>query len=118
MIKALDNGKSSKYVTLYPYDKEKNNTDAYNENEVKEGKIAKYAKNIQIYGDAIRETSKAGIDNNSWYSDLSHFLSCKESFFMQGGNYGYESKAGLFSFYSDNGDSAYPYGFRPVLVTL
>ena len=109
IMNALNNGKSSEYVTVYPTGESKGQSldDASNSN---------YAANTKIYGDAIRETSTAGVGQTSWYSDYSFFVGAYYPFFARGGAYWYTSGAGLFSFYRSAGDSGYDGGFRSVLV--
>ena len=66
----INNGKSSKYVTVYPYDasvdKDGANLDTASE--------ANWKVNTKIYGDGMRETSTSGTLQTSWYEDFSIFL--------------------------------------------
>ena len=109
IMNALNNGKSSEYVTVYP------TGESIGQSLDDESK-ANYAANTKIYGDAIRETSTAGLGQTSWYSDYSHFVGAYYPFFKRGGYCWNTSGAGLFCFYRDGGDSGYHYGFRSVLV--
>ena len=109
IMNALNNGKSSEYVTVYPKGETSGQSldDASNSN---------YVANTKIYGDAIRETSTAGLGQTSWYSDYSYFVGAYNPFFGRGGNYWNTSVAGLFFFYRADGYSNYGNGFRSVLV--
>lgn len=109
----LNNGASestsTKYVTIY-FD---------NDLEIKNANIASsnnYEKNKKIYGDAIRETSIAGIEQNSWHFDYSYFVGYNSPLFIRGGSIGSNSSAGLFAFSRVNGMEHYSIGFRPVLI--
>ena len=115
----LNNGGSTKYITVYPHDSSKDNTSISNTDaNFNTANQANYVKNTKIYGDGIRETSTAGTGKSSWYSDYSCFAGLSYPLFERGGGYGNTSGAGLFSFYRDNGGSYYTYGFRSVLVSL
>ena len=109
----LNNGKnnstSTKYVTVYP-----SNDSGITDLDIASEK--NYAKNTQIYGDAIRETSSAGIERNSWYLDYSCYASSYNPFFIHGGGLMNGSGAGLFSFNLHGGNSFYYDGFRTVLI--
>ena len=109
IMNALNNGKSSEYVTVYPKGETSGQSldDASNSN---------YAVNTKIYGDAIRETSTAGLGQTSWYSDYSYFVGAYGPFFIRGGGYWNTSDAGLFCFVRGDGNSYYASGFRSVLV--
>lgn len=89
---------STKYTTVYPHDSSVDNTTKTDENAAKN---ANYAKNKVIYGDAIRETSTAGIGNASWYGDESNFLGLSSSFLERGGVFNLGSLDGLFRFRSE-----------------
>ena len=109
IMNALNNGKSSEYVTVYPKGETSGQSldDASNSN---------YAANTKIYGDAIRETSTAGLGQTSWYSDYSYFVGAYRPFFAHGGSCWSTSAAGLFFFHRNDGSSDYTSGFRSVLV--
>ena len=109
IMNALNNGKSSEYVTVYPTGESKGQS-------LDDASKFNYAANTKIYGDAIRETSTAGLGQTSWYSDYSYFVGAYVPFFGRGGSYWTTSGAGLFCFYRYGGDSNYTYGFRSVLV--
>ena len=109
IMNALNNGKSSEYVTVYP----KGETSGQS---LDDASKSNYAANTKIYGDAIRETSTAGLGQTSWYSDYSYFAGLYYPFFVRGGNYWDRSGAGLFYFYRSDGNSRYHNGFRSVLV--
>ena len=109
IMNALNNGKSSEYVTVYP----KGETSGQS---LDDASKSNYATNTKIYGDAIRETSTAGLGQTSWYSDYSYFVGAYCPFFIRGGGYWYTSDAGLFYFSRSVGGSYYATGFRSVLV--
>ena len=115
----LNNGGSTKYITVYPHDSSKDNTSISNTDaNINTASQANYVKNTKIYGDGIRETSTAGTGTTSWYSDYSYFAGLYSPFFKRGGYYGHTSGAGLFYFARNNGSSNYAGGFRSVLVSL
>ena len=82
VLKSLNNGKSSKYVTVYPHDTTKDNTSISN-TEIENAIIANYNKNTKIYGDAIRETSTYGIGQTGWYIDYSYFIGLNQPFLVR-----------------------------------
>ena len=110
-----DSGKrteSTKYVTVYPYDKTETSTDIDTKSR------ANYNVNKYIFGDAIRETSTSGTGATSWKGDYSYFPALYSPFSIRGGYFWDGSHAGLFFFDRTNGNSYYYSGFRPVLVAL
>ena len=109
IMNALNNGKSTEYVTVYP----KGETSGQS---LDDASKSNYIANTKIYGDAIRETSTAGLGQTSWYSDYSYFVGAYGPFFIRGGGYWDTSDAGLFYFTRDGGNSGYNSGFRSVLV--
>ena len=109
IMNALNNGKSSEYVTVYPTGESKGQS-------LDDASKSNYAANTKIYGDAIRETSTAGLGQTSWYSDYSYFVGANGPFFLRGGAFRSTSVAGLFCFNRNVGYSDYSYGFRSVLV--
>ena len=109
IMNALNNGKSTEYVTVYP----KGETSGQS---LDDASKSNYIANTKIYGDAIRETSTTGLGQTSWYSDYSYFVGASGPFFLRGGDYWYTSGAGLFYFDRNNGASDYVCGFRSVLV--
>ena len=119
VIPDLNNGKSTRYITVYPHDSIKDSTSITNTDaNLNTASQANYVKNTKIYGDGIRETSTAGTGKSSWYSDYSYFAGLAYPFFFRGGYYGHTSGAGLFYFYRASGNSDYGGGFRTVLVSL
>ena len=110
IMNALNNGKSSEYVTVYP----KGETSGQS---LDDASKANYTANTKIYGDAIRETSTSGLGQTSWHDDYSYFVGAKYPFFPRGGGFWDCSGAGLFSFSHTDGNSGYARGFRSVLVT-
>ena len=109
IMNALNNGKSSEYVTVYPTGESKGQS-------LDDASKSNYAANTKIYGDAIRETSTAGLGQTSWYSDYSFFVRANFPFFVRGGGSWDTSDAGLFCFIRHGGTSDYGGGFRSVLV--
>ena len=109
IMNALNNGKSSEYVTVYPKGEISGQS-------LDDASKSNYIANTKIYGDAIRETSTDGLDQTSWYSDYSYFAGLYGPFFVRGGNYWDRSGAGLFCFNRSGGGSYYYNGFRSVLV--
>ena len=101
--------KSTKYVTVYPYD---TSTDEGVNN------YAVYKNAGYGYGDAILETSANGQVNTatSWFGDYSVFI-CKDSpFFYRGGDYSRGSTAGIFDFNRSPGMAYDTFTFRVVLI--
>ena len=109
IMNALNNGKSSEYVTVYPNGETSGQS-------IDDASKSNYTANTKIYGDAIRETSSAGLGHTSWYSDYSYFVGANPPFFLRGGHYWGISGAGLFCFHRADGTSVYYFGFRSVLV--
>ena len=112
LMNSLINGKSSQYVTVYPYDSSVDKTGA----NLDTASAANYAKNTKIYGDGIRETSTGGTGKTSWYTDYSYFPAVGNPFGLRGGSLWDGGGAGLFVFYRDYGNSSFYGGFRSVLV--
>ena len=110
---------STKYTMVYPHDStvdngSKDETQEY----LNEVCNANYAKNIKIYGDAIRETSTNGIGNTSWQEDFSYFAGTRYPFMMRGGPFWNKLYAGRFYFYHDTSYSTYNSGFRSVVIPV
>ena len=112
LMNALNNGKSSKYVTVYPYDSSVDKTGA----NIDTASAANWKANTKIYGDGIRETSTAGTEKTSWYTGYSYFPAVGSSFSGRGGVLWDGEWAGLFSFSRTGGNSTSYDGFRSVLV--
>ena len=112
LLNALNNGKSSKYVTAYPFDSSVDKNGA----NIDTASTANWKANTKIYGDGIRETSTAGTGKTSWYTDYSYFPAVDTPFSRRGGYLWDGEGAGLFSFYRSHGDSNCSNGFRSVLV--
>ena len=112
LLNALNNGKSSKYVTAYPFDSSVDKNGA----NIDTASTANWKANTKIYGDGIRETSTAGTGKTSWYTDYSYFPAVYYPFSTRGGNLWVGEGAGLFYFNRNNGNSNYNNGFRSVLV--
>ena len=109
IMNALNNGKSSEYVTVYPNGETSGQS-------IDDASKSNYAANTKIYGDAIRETSTAGLGQTSWYSDHSCFVGAYAPFFARCGSCWSTNGAGLFYFNRNDGNSHYYSGFRSVLV--
>ena len=109
IMSALNNGKASEYVMVYK-NEEKN---VQNADEVDK---TNYNLNIQVYGDAMAETSSSGIGNTGWNQDYSSFARGDTPFFTRGGGCWDTSNAGLYGFFRTAGINSYDAGFRPVLV--
>jgi len=105
----LNNGISTKYVTVYP------NNDS-GETVINTASQKNYEANTKIYGDALRETSTAGTGLTAWYSDHTLFPAYTGPFFVRGSMWNSKNGAGLFSFGRANSANGYYYGFRTVLV--
>ena len=112
LLNALNNGKSSKYVTAYPFDSSVDKNGA----NIDTASTANWKANTKIYGDGIRETSTAGTGKTSWYTDCSYFPAVRSPFSRRGGGLWDGEGAGLFYFTRGDGISAYYNGFRSVLV--
>ena len=112
LLNALNNGKSSKYVTAYPFDSSVDKNGA----NIDTASTANWKANTKIYGDGIRETSTAGTGKTSWYTDYSYFPAVDSPFSKRGGSFWNGEGAGLFFFNRVNGSSNYHDGFRSVLV--
>lgn len=70
------------------------------------------------YGDAVWETSSSNSGSNSWYSDHSYFPNSLGPFFIRSGAYNDGSYAGLFFFYTSNGNGGNRSSFRVVVPVL
>ena len=69
------------------------------------------------YGDAVFETSSNYSVTSSWFLDYSAFVSKDFPIFRRGGNFSFDSNAGVFHFYACiSGDEGNSYGFRPVCI--
>ena len=112
MLNALNNGKSSKYVTVYPYDSSVDKDGA----NIDTASTANWKANTRIYGDGIRETSTSGTGKTSWYGDYSYFPAISNPFSSRGGTYWDTDGAGMFYLHHYYGDSYFGVGFRSVLV--
>ena len=112
LLSALKNGKSTKYVTVYPHDASVDKTGA----NIDTASVANWKANTKIYGDGIRETSTSGTLKTSWYGDYSCLPAVYVPFSLRGGHYWDADGAGLFDFDRNVGDSFFYCGFRSVLV--
>ena len=112
LMNALNNGKSSKYVTVYPHDSSVDKTGA----NIDTASAANWKANTKIYGDGIRETSTAGTGKTSWHTDYSYFPAVYGPFSIRSGDLWGGEGAGLFDFHRVSGNSSFNNGFRSVLV--
>ena len=112
LMNALNNGKSSKYVTVYPHDSSVDKTGA----NIDTASAANWKANTKIYGDGIRETSTAGTGKTSWHTDYSYFPAVNGPFSERSGGLWDGEGAGLFCFHRSTGNSNFSTGFRSVLV--
>ena len=112
LLNALNNGKSSKYVTVYPHNASVDKNGA----NIDTASTANWKANTKIYGDGIRETSTAGTGKTSWYTGYSCFPAVSSPFSLRGGYYWGTDGAGLFYFDRNGGGSGFRSGFRSVLV--
>ena len=67
-------------------------------------------------GDAVRETSTAGVGSTGWNGDYSYFWSLGNPFSERGGHWYDTSDAGVSAFYRTSGSPAWQIGFRTVVV--
>lgn len=106
---------------VYPYDNNMDNNETENseENIITVSEL-NYVKNTKIYGDAIRETSIAGTDRNSWKGEDSSFAALKRPFIIRGGCSWDSDHAGIFYFFRNEGNnpSSLGGGFRPVVIPV
>ena len=112
LLEQVQNGKSSKYVTVYSHDVNVDKDGA----DIDKAREANWKANTQINGDGICETSTAGTGKTSWYGDFSYFPAMGDTFCSRGGMYWDVAGTGLFFFSCHNGYSYFHSGFRSVLV--
>ncbi len=110
---------STKYTMVYPYDSSvDNSTKQDTEENLNTANNANYAKNIKIYGDAIREISTVGTGISSWTDDSSYFAGLYGPFVIRGGGFWASTHAGRFYFDRTHGTSNFHHGFRSVIVPM
>ena len=112
LLEQVQNGKSSKYVTVYSHDVNVDKDGA----DIDKAREANWKANTQINGDGICETSTAGTGKTSWYGDFSYFPAMGDTFCSRGGMYWDVAGTGLFFFSCHNGYSYFHSGIRSVLV--
>ncbi len=101
---------STQYTKIYPKGESNGQAEA-------NAQQANYEANSKIYGDAVRETSKKGTEDSSWYLDSSRFFGLGKTFLLRGGAFDLKGTSnGLFSYVADEGLGSYHTGFRAVLV--
>ena len=113
LLDQVQNGKSSKYVTVYPYDLSVDKDGA----NIDTASAANWRTNTRIYGDGVRETSTGGTGNTSWYQDFSIFPGANFPLFIRGGCIWNLEGTGIFNFAYNDGYGYFIGGFRSVLVT-
>ena len=107
--------KSTKYVTIYKHNADKdNNNIAQTENNLLSAINANYLLN-KIFGDAISETSINGTKNH-WNNDYMVFMGLYYPFSSRGGRWASGETGGIFAFNRGNCITINYYGFRSVLV--
>lgn len=99
---------SYKYKDLYPMSESNGDNDNYNLSSVRKG-------------DGIWETSSSGYTNvsqylPSWYNDNSAMPNGRYPFFVRGGSYNLQEKAGIYSFMPSNGAKHVATGFRVIIA--
>ena len=110
---------STKYTMVYPHDSTvDNNTKEDTEENLNAASNANYAKNLKIYGDAIRETSATGTGTSSWQEDYSDYVALYNPFMIRGGDLWNNSHTGRLSFHYSKTRGRYNDGFRPVVVPI
>ncbi len=112
LLNTLNNGKSSKYVTVYPHNASIDKGGA----SIDTASVANWTANTKIYGDGIRETSTSGTGKTSWHQDLSAFPGANLPFLIRGGCIWDLEGAGLFYFSYNDSYGYFVGGFRSVLV--
>ena len=65
---------------------------------------------------AISKTNGSSGDRGLWFSDYAYFPTATHPWVCRGGDFGYGSGAGVFSFDRAHGNAYSPYGFRVVLA--
>ena len=99
-------GVSNKYKTVYSYN---STSDTFEDN-------YNLAENKSRKGEAIWETSTAGINYASWYGVFSYFLKDNEPIAKRGGCLVNHNSTNIFAFASFNGVADTYHAFRVVLV--
>ena len=103
-----ENGKSTKYTTVYPHSDVGQSDDEKGE--------ANYKLNDKIFGDSIYETSTAGRGTTNWNNDFSYYAGGNGAFFVRGGTTNDNENAGINGFHRNSNHSYSRVGFRGVLV--
>jgi formylglycine-generating enzyme required for sulfatase activity len=76
-----------------------------------------YSSSVSLKGDAIYETSSAGIGSTSWYTDFSNMSAVNSPLFSRGGYYLSSTSGGIYAFYYvDGAATTQEFSFRPVLL--
>ena len=92
---------TSKYLIPYAYGTTNNNQTAYNR-----GKL----------GDATSETVLSSGGEGAWYDDAAKFAYSSSSWFVRGGDYYYDSSAGIFHFENEDGSTSEGFTTRAILA--
>ena len=103
MLTSSNVGTNSKYKTLYDIGSD-------------DSRSLNYSANLRFKGDGIWETSNSSADHNSWFLGNSFFPKTSTPFFKRS-NYYNSGSTGIFSFYSDDGQSGSHSTSRLALVT-
>ncbi len=101
--------KSTKYVTVYPYNSSQSSLNNYNA-------YSSVSTDKYGYGDAILEISTTASSSGGWYGDSISYPYSSLVFFIRGGYYGGNTSAGIFSVGGTSGSSISTNGFRVVLA--
>ncbi len=111
---------ASKYVDVYEVDDTIEADSTATDDQKKDGNYAKLTNENRIlkWGDAVYETSTAGLGNFSWQKDSSNFPYASEFFFRRSGGNSSGSGAGLFYFYNATGSRYNNDSFRPVCIGI
>ena len=121
----LNTKENTKYITLYPYDDNKDDlanktydtSTPEKSNELySEISQANYEKNRKIYGDAIKEISQNGSGETSWNKDFSCFTALNNPIIIRGGTYWNGYNTGIFCYHRTDGNTSYNQGFRSILI--
>ncbi len=114
------NGGASEYTAGYIETIEKEKGTAYGKKLLENQNSTKYCtiynKENNIYGDAIKETSKGIVGFTSWFGETSMYVRDDSGFFLRSGEYNKAKYSGIFDFINHSGHSLGSYGFRCALI--
>ena len=108
---------STKYVTVYPFDKISDNT-SLEETEANRDLTSSenYKKNKYIWGDGVREVSTQGKGYTSWNNDYSYYPGLNRPFFVVSSSFDNNIYSGIHIFSRNEGYQSNGTSFRPVIV--